>query len=1290
MGAGGANKWAEGSGDNCSKGYATATAGEHNENRDHERQLSFGPSYLKSMIRRSLVQPCIPTPSPRLRPSCILPRSLFSSAQLVVASAPFQATSDTNAAETSTKSLKSTAMSHNSAGVVRDSEGQARRSSRGSIVVDDADVQLLRSCLDNGDGRMRAPVSDGGNLRCDVQKQLKNAWVDLCSGRVAGVPERQVPNYNLPHQDPLPVLSSIATTIFVIAGAAGSGKTRLVRSVFQLHGDGKCGGGSAGDSDSGQQEAEVGSSSALPCFFLTGRSRPNLGPDSSLTSLPAHPQELVPYAALQSAVEDWCDHIYRSGPETVQYWRTILHDSLNFAARVDDGRGFDGARALLSVIPGLASILMDDDRACEPTSTTARVPHGALLDHSEDRFSSLFRTLLQTILFHSCFGQQLPVVLFLDDAHYLDRPSLELLDSVISAIGEGSQPARSSKGTLAVVMTLRNDDPILLESSECWRMLREWSSPEPSLPSLLRGLESSHVTVRWCNLPPMDASQVDRWLSYSLKMDAIDHLSRFSSLLYSFCGGSPGRLVEACCYLLETGLLYFDRTSSLWSWHVEDVEEALSFDLTKKKNSEDEEIRILIKRLRLLPSRVAYVLQVASCLGPWVNETLLESIVSVPVGQSLQTAVARGYLRDVGQLGETKTQGYCVFTSDRAHRACYQLILSEERERFHLNVGRALWVSLQDELAIETHLFIILSQLILSLGVLQLEGPESKVAVASLCLHGGTRAAMSSNFHVASAYLGAGIRLVGDQGWTANYDLTLVLHNAAAEMAMCTSDHVALNKHIDQVLRMARSDSDKLAVRATQIHSLCLYGKYQEALEAGISTLRDLGESLPSSVTPSRLMFLFQRVTRALQSKSNEQILRIPDMDDKKRLASMTVYHLLGTALVNVRPELTPYVALKMISLTIKHGLSPFSSFAFAMVGTLCQTLYGDIDSGLRYGQLGLRVYQRFGRKEFMPRVYGLYFGLTHVWKRPIQEALGPLRQGFEGGLHTGDIEGALICGRIYCMTSVEAGSSLHLALRDFQRLESVIRSSQHIGMLPGIQSEIQALFDLMGYSNDPLSTKRDVIDIDATLSEARRIGQHMLVHAITMTRMKVCYIFNDYEQAAAHMETSFKRVPPVFSHCTALMTVGLVALANAKASRALPRFRHLRTARKVILKLRRLSLQCPENVLDKLSLVQAEWLSVRGGRDAEAYERYLCALAAAERAKFPFMVGLISERTARHLRDLESAYSVGDPSRVVLPASSASLEFFKQAARSFEGIGAAAKARQLRGEITRSYTAAS
>jgi hypothetical protein len=229
-----------------------------------------------------------------------------------------------------------------------------------------------------------------------------------------------------------------------------------------------------------------------------------------------------------------------------------------------------------------------------------------------------------------------------------------------------------------------------------------------------------------------------------------------------------------------------------------------------------------------------------------------------------------------------------------------------------------------------------------------------------------------------------------------------------------------------------------------------------------------------------------------------------------------------------------------------------------------------------------------------------------------------------------------------------------------------------------------------MGYSNDPLSTKRDVIDIDATLSEARRIGQHMLVHAITMTRMKVCYIFNDYEQAAAHMETSFKRVPPVFSHCTALMTVGLVALANAKASRALPRFRHLRTARKVILKLRRLSLQCPENVLDKLSLVQAEWLSVRGGRDAEAYERYLCALAAAERAKFPFMVGLISERTARHLRDLESAYSVGDPSRVVLPASSASLEFFKQAARSFEGIGAAAKARQLRGEITRSYTAAS
>jgi predicted ATPase len=964
-----------------------------------------------------------------------------------------------------------------------------------------------------------------------------------------------------------------------------------------------------------------------------------------------------------------------------------LHDSLNLGAGAEGGKGLDGSSALLSAIPGLASILMDEGRASELTSATTPTTPKSPLNYPEERFSFMLRTLIQTIILYSGADQQHRLVLFLDDAHNLDRPSLELLASSLSAIDDDNRPVRTEKGILAVVMTLRNDDPILIESSECWRLLREWSSSlEPSSSTLPVALVASHVTVRWFDLPAMDASQVDRWLSRSLKMDAIEQSSRLNSLIYSFSGGNPGLVVEACCYLQETGLLSWDQASSQWNWLVDDIEESLSFGIRKAANNERH--MILTKRLCLLPVHITNALQVASCLGPRVNEDLIESVVSVPVAQSLQAAASRGYLQEVCRVpGGTKKHGHYVFASDRSQRACYHLILSEQRERFHLNLGRAIWVSLQDEAAIERNLFIILSQLVLCMRVLELEQHSNKVAVASLCLHGGTRAAMSSNFRLASTYLGVGIQLVGDHGWTNNYDLTLVLHNAAAEMAMCTSDHVALNKHIDQVLRKARSVSDKLTVYSTRIHSLCLCGKYQQALEAGISTLHSLGESFPTSVTPSRLIYLFQRVRRTLKSKSNEQILRIPDMDDKMKLASITIYHLLGTALVNIRPELTPYAALKMISLTIKHGLSPFSSFAFAMVGTLCQTLHGDIESGLRYGQLALRLYQRYGRKEFMPRVYSLYFGLTHVWKRPVQEVLRPLRQGFEVGLRTGDIEGALMCGRIYCMTSVEVGLSLHVALRDFQRLESVIRNSQHAGMLPSILSEIQALHHLVGYSKDPLSTKGDVIDIDATLSEAERSGQYMSVHAIKMTRMKVCYVFNDYEQAAKLMVTSFKKVPPVFSHCVALMTVGLVALANAKGNRAWLRFRYLCTARRVIRKLRRLSLQCPENVLDKLSLVQAERLSVLGGRDAEAYERYLCALSAAERAKFPFMVGLISERTARHLQDLEIMDVAGDPSKVVLPASSASLAFFEQAVKSFEEIGAAAKASQLRGEIHSRYT---
>jgi predicted ATPase len=1067
--------------------------------------------------------------------------------------------------------------------------------------------------------------------------------------------------------------------VHAIVGAQGSGKTRLARLAASRNG----------------------------CVLVRGRS-------DSVTS-PHHP-----YRAFVLAAAEWCHHALQNlSPNALREVRHVLRRDLEQFMDWDDRNAEDDeqqsdVRVLTTVIPELAPILLGKLHTQSPGATIeqpSEAPNngdsngtfapgrrasisasiaaataadgrrgGSQQAHDVNhRFTMLLRTLLRTVLSYPLKGR--PVLLLLDDAHWLDRASMDLLASILTGEGYGDDDSSSNQSTLQVILTVRNDDPSLIESSDCWLRLNEWSSS---------ATESSptSVSVARYDLSPLASGAVGQWLGQSLNMDAIERTSPFGSVIHRHAHGNPGCIVNVCCYLQEIGLLHLDRSSCQWSWNVDDIDRALSSLFGDPKCAPSG--CILSARLGLLQHEVTDVLRVAACLGPSIDYQLLRLLFGLSVEQSLATAVKRGYLGERPACGSEmnpilRRSDRYEFESEHQHLACYRLVLPEERARLHLSVGQTVWNTLEDDASLETHLFIILCQLFLSMEVLDEGRYIDKEVAASLCLHGGIRAAMSSSFRIASTYLGMGIRLLGDQGWEMSYELTLALHNTAAEMAMCDSDHASVEKRIDAVILHAKSTSDKFPVYATQMQSLCLRGKYGEARDVGVRKLRSLGERFPSNITAMRLILLFVRINRKLQSKSNEQILRINEMEDKNKLACMRILHLMGTAVVNTIPEMVPYVALKMVRLTLKCGLSPFSSFAFVMMGTLSQAVYGDLAAGLRYGQLGLRLCHRYGRKEFVPRVYGLYFGLTHVWSRPIHEVLVPLRRGFEVGLRTGDMEGAFICGRIYCMTAVETGVPLRTALQNFQRLCAAVQNSQHSGILPTVLCEIQAIHHLMGLSKDPLSPKGEVIDADAALSEALANGQYMSVYAIRMIRTKICYVFNDYEQAASVMVTEFRKIPPVFSHSVGVMIVGLVALANAK-SRPSRRFAQVGIVHKVLKKLRRLSLQCPENILDKLSLVQAELLSVQG-RDAEAYERYVCALAMAEKLGAPFMVGLISERTARHLMDVEDATGID---RTTSSSTPESLRYLQQAVRSFQNMGADAKVSQLREEMCRRYGAQS
>jgi predicted ATPase len=207
-----------------------------------------------------------------------------------------------------------------------------------------------------------------------------------------------------------------------------------------------------------------------------------------------------------------------------------------------------------------------------------------------------------------------------------------------------------------------------------------------------------------------------------------------------------------------------------------------------------------VDKLERLPKDVQEVLKVASCLGSNIDKELLELLMDKGVEDLLKLAGDKGVIL----IQQEEYQ----FPTDGVQQAAYSLIPVEEREMYHLKLGRQLMKVLDKE-HLEKNLFTVLSQL--KIGGSLITNHTEKYAIAMVCLHAGKVAARSSAYLASGEYLTFGINLLSKRKWMGEeMDLTLALYNAAAEVALCLTDFDRVDMLIDSVLENTRRPDEKL------------------------------------------------------------------------------------------------------------------------------------------------------------------------------------------------------------------------------------------------------------------------------------------------------------------------------------------------------------------------------------------------------------------------------------------------------------------------------------------------
>ena len=334
-----------------------------------------------------------------------------------------------------------------------------------------------------------------------------------------------------------------------------------------------------------------------------------------------------------------------------------------------------------------------------------------------------------------------------------------------------------------------------------------------------------------------------------------------------------------------------------------------------------------------------------------------------------------------------------------------------------------------------------------------------------------------------------------------------------------------------------------------------------------------------------------------------------------------------------VRPMLSPFVTLKMMKLTLTHGLSFLAPLAFGAYGMLCIQM-SDRDAAFRFGELSLELLERFQVREYIGRVYAAHYACIFPWKYPMRDALDKLLYAHRAGLQTGDVEFSSLCANLWSFLSFDAGIPLNEIEQQWTNFQITMKTHRQATIF---RMSVPSLQTIQYYQGK-----------DVDFSETEKLLQHSIqnqllssINDILWTKAKTAFLFNDYEQAhQITCDTNFlkniRTIPPSPELVHVLFLKGMILLAmasltpRASVQQRWRRRKYVREGWDMSRLLKKYALWCPANFLDKKYLLNAELAAMNGESD-QAMQYYINAIALAKDNRSLFVQGVANERAGRY-----------------------------------------------------------
>ncbi|WP_164846086.1 AAA family ATPase [Inhella crocodyli] len=801
-----------------------------------------------------------------------------------------------------------------------------------------------------------------------------------------------------------------------------------------------------------------------------------------------------------------------------------------------------------------------------------------------------------------------PLVLFLDDLQFGDAATLKF----IRWLGASHELPH-----LMLVGAYRSDEvdvghPVRLALDE------------------IRASRPLHELV----LRPLAAEPVERLVAGALHStpELVRPLAR---LLHQRAEGNPFFLIEMLKGAERAGALSFDGESGRWRWNL---------DAVRLAGVGGNVVDFLLASLRRLTPGTQRVLELAACIGSRFDLRTLAVIhqqSAQATAAALQPALARQLVMPLHQdyrfvghgetadVDETLNPSY-RFQHDRVQQAAYALIDDDRRQAVHLSVGRLV---LRHATATERREQLIDIVNHLNAGRRLIGDEAERLQLAQLNLEAAQQAQRAAAYETARGYLAVGQELLPADAWDEHHALAMALGVEAQQCAYLTGRLDEAEAAIEALLPRAPDALAKAELLSLRTRQYATTGKMPQSIRAAIAGLALLGVRFQADPSPDAIRREAAAVRKHLAGRRVAELIDAPLMQDaRQKVALRLLMEIFPAAFLSGSGNLFPYLVLKAVNLSLRHGTGPESAFAYAAYGMLLCGALDDPALGFEYGELAVAMNDRLDDIALKTRVRYVYTMFVHHWSRHWRTMTPWFRRGIESGYASGDM--------LYLAYSAQdcliwdPTLDLDEAEREHAELLKIVRQTGYQDSYDSGTLFRQMQRNFLGRTESLLSMN------DAGFDEAQCLAGMLERRFMTgvanfhIYKTEICWFYGAVEQAWVHVReqdrlmASAMSLPQLVRYVIVSFLVRVAMLPQLGEAEASATRERLRSD---LRRMARWAKHCPENFAHLQALMEAELARLDGHPEA-AWHRYEAAIDRAREHGWRRDEAMAHERLARHL----------------------------------------------------------